>query len=195
MKKIFLIALSLMATPAMADDVYYFPAPIVNSNTPAHVYNLPMGTRVTLMTNTQINTKYNSPGDRLRLEVAENVVDSLGNIVVPAGSPAYAEVTTVQRNGHVGKKGKIEIRLTHMVTPHGVVRLMGRSYDEGKSGTAVSVGTFLFVSTLGYFIHGTSADIPAGTLVNASTLNDLRYVSYKQTAPAPATYSGPTFNF
>jgi hypothetical protein len=105
-------------------------------------------------------------------------------MVIPIGSPVTAEVTRVQRNGHVGKKGKLEIRLLQAQTPYGPVRLTGTSYDEGKSGTALSVTAMLLLSGVGgFFIHGTSAEIPAGEPVQAYLAEDLRFRWYPEREP------------
>src|SRR3546814_3407633 len=115
-----------------------------------------MGTPLRLRTRTQVSTKDNKPGNRLYLEVAERV-SFRGQVVIPIGGAVVAEVSRVQRNGHFGKKGKLEIRLISVETPSGPVRLRGTAYDEGKSGTAASVATMALLSGLGFLIHGTSA--------------------------------------
>lgn len=138
-------------------------------------YYLPMGTPLKLQTMTPLSTKDSKPGDRVRLEVVEDV-SFRGSTVVPVGTPVIGEVAMAQRNGHVGKKGKLEIRLISIEMPDGPVRLSGNVYDEGKSQTALSVGTMLLVSPLGGFlIHGTSANIPAETPVTAYIMEPLRF--------------------
>ncbi|MHA6720586.1 hypothetical protein ACX40Y_14185 [Sphingomonas sp. RS6] len=148
---------------------------------------------MSLVTRTEVSTKENKAGDRIYLEVAESVVFR-GQVVVPIGSIVVGEVTRVQRNGHFGKKGKVEIRPLYVETPSGPVRLTGRGYDEGKSGTAVSIATFALVSTLGFLIHGTSGTIEAGTPVTAYLAEPLLFTHYQQqetqTASA-ATFSEP----
>ena len=138
-------------------------------------YYLPIGTPLSLQTTTPISTKDSKPGDRVRLEVVEDV-SFRGAVVVPVGTSVFGEVSRVQRTGHVGKKGKLEIRLLSVEMPEGPVRLSGGVYDEGESHTALSVGTMLLVSPLGGFlIHGTSASIPAETPVTAHILEPLRF--------------------
>jgi hypothetical protein len=149
-----------VGSAAQAQTVFMWPAPERASAGEGQRFYLPMGTPLMLRTRTQISTKDNKPGDRVYLEVAESV-SFRGQMVIPIGSPVTAEVTRVQRNGHVGKKGKLEIRLLQAQTPYGPVRLTGTSYDESKSGTALSVTAMLLLSGLGgFFIHGTSAEIP-----------------------------------
>lgn len=138
-------------------------------------YYLPIGTPLKLQTTTPLSTKDSKSGDRVRLEVVEDV-SFRGTVVVPVGTSIIGEVSRAQRNGHVGKKGKLEIRLVSVEMPDGPVRLSGTVYDEGKSQTALSVGTMLLVSPLGGFlIHGTSASIPAETPVTAYIMEPLRF--------------------
>ncbi len=177
------IAAFMVYGTAQAQTVFHWPAPETQPLGEAKRYYLPMGTPLMLKTRTQISTKHNKPGDRVYLEVAESV-SFRGQIIVPIGAPVVAEVSRAQRNGHVGKKGKLEIRLLYAETPSGPVRLTGTSYDEGKSGTALSVGTMLFASALGgFFIHGTSARIDAGTPVEAYLAEPLRFTWYPEPGP------------
>lgn len=195
------IALAIGGT-AQAQTAFHWPAPEVQPVGEAKRFYLPMGTPLMLRTRTQISTKDNKPGDRVYLEVAESV-SFRGQIVIPIGAPVFAEVSMVQRNGHVGRKGKLQIRLISAETPNGPVRLTGTAYDEGRSGTALSVGTMLFVSALGgYFIHGTSAQLPSGTPVQAYLAEPLRFTWYAETEqkvallPArPDAYDAPKPGF
>lgn len=148
---------------AQAQTTVYWPAP-ARTDAPGKRYEFPMGTPISLVTRTQINTKDNEAGDRIYFEVAESLTFR-GQIVVPVGSVAVGEVTRSERNGHFGDKGKLEIRLLYVQTPYGPVRLTGRAYDEGKSGAVWSFGTMLLASPLGFLIHGTSGYIEPGTPV------------------------------
>ena len=137
-------------------------------------YYMPSGTVIQLRTITQINTKDNKAGDRVYLEVAEPVTFR-GQVIVPVGAPVVGEVSRVQRNGHFGKRGEVEIRLRYMQTPSGPVRLSGTGYDEGKSGTAASVATIALVSGLGFLIRGTSGYLEPGTVIEGRLAEALRF--------------------
>lgn len=179
-------ALVLAATTgtAQAQTTFMWPAPEMASAGEGQRFYLPMGTPVMLRTTTQISTKDNKPGDRVYLEVAESV-SYRGQVIIPIGSPVYAEVASVQRNGHVGKKGKLSLRLIQAETPSGPVRLTGTAYAEGKSGTAASVATMLLLSGVGGFlIHGTSAYLNAGTAVQGYLAEPLRFRLYPQATAA-----------
>ncbi|HXH14716.1 MAG TPA: hypothetical protein VNJ10_01120 [Sphingomonas sp.] len=181
---------ALGALPTMAAEAQsfvYWPAPVAAGPSVAPMSYFPMGTALTLRSRTQVSTKDNISGDRLYLEVAESL-SYRGQVVVPAGSVAVAEVASVQRNGHFGKKGKLEIRLLYVETPNGPVRLSGQANDEGTSGTITSVATILLASPLGFLVHGTSAQLPPGTVVRAYLAEDLRFPvqPWQQVAAMPA---------
>lgn len=165
----------LAAGSAHAQTIYPGSAANGPPFAPTKRYYLPIGTPLKLQTTTPLSTKYSKPGDRVRLVVVEDV-SFRGSVVVPVGTSVIGEVSLAQRNGHVGKKGKLEVRFVSIEMPDGPVRLSGTVYDEGKSQTALSVGTMLFASALGGFlIHGTSASIPAETPVTAHIMEPLRF--------------------
>jgi len=174
------------SSAAQAQETYYW-QPLPPASEQTQRFYVPAGTPIVLNTRTQISTKDNKSGDRIYLDVAENVIFR-GQIVIPAGSVAVGEVARADRNGHFGKKGKIDIKLSYIQTQWGPVRLQGYQHDEGKSGTAVSVVTIAFVSVLGAFIHGTSATIPYGTKVQAYLAEPLGFTASPQQAIAAPTY-------
>lgn len=171
------LAAALTTTAASAQDMVYWPAPLATAQTASMSY-FPVGTPLKLVTRTEVSTKANKPGDRFYLAVAEDLVYR-GQVVLPAGSVAVGEVADLQRNGHFGKKGKLGIQLLYVQTPSGPVRLSGRGYDEGRSGTAASIATITFapiiVAWAGVFIHGTSAYLPSGAAVEGYLAEDLRF--------------------
>jgi len=171
----------MLSSACQAQDVFNWPAP-PRSDGPTQFRYFPMGTPLVLRTTTQVSTKDSKSGDRIYLEVAEPLTFR-GQVVVPAGSPAVGEVVRSDRNGHFGKKGKIDIRLLYVQTPFGRFRINGHDSDEGTSGTITSFATIAFISPLGFLIHGTSAHIPFGSTVKAYLAEPLRFV---EQPPAPA---------
>lgn len=181
------VAAILGANAAGAQAAYHWPAPEAQGDQ-GRRYFLEAGKPIPLRTLTPISTKDNKPGDRVYLEVAQNV-SFRGQVIIPAGAPVTAEVTRLQRNGHMGRKGKVEIRLMSAETPSGPVLLTGSAYDEGKSGTAASVATMMFVSIVGGFlIHGTSGELPAGTPVQGYLAQDLKFILSPQAEAQAAEY-------
>lgn len=185
-KTLLAAALAALAsgTAAQAQDAFHWPAPALVDGPQAKNY-FPMGTQLRFTTRTEVNTKRAKPGDRIYLEVAEPLTYQ-GQVVVPVGSPAIAEVARSQPNGHFGRKGKLDIRLLSLQTPHGPVRLSGHASDEGKSGAVLSIATFTLVSPLGFLIRGTSGRLPFGSVVEGYLAEPLAF--YRQpAAPALAT--------
>ena len=179
-------ALCLLAGTAQARDAEAWSAPAGN----VEVRSFPPGTELMLRLKTDLSTKSSLPGERVELELAQPLMDRAA-VVLPVGTRAVGEVANVQRNGHLGRKGKLAVRLLYLDSSSGRVQLNGGSQVEGESGTALSVATIVFVSPLGFLIHGTSARMLQGTTVQAYTAEDLRYLApAKQTAMAYAERDG-----
>lgn len=132
------------------------------------------GTAVQLRMKTELTTKDKRAkvGDRFALEVTEPV--SLNGVtVIPVGAMATGEITTVRNKGMFGKSGLIEARMMHVRVGDRQLRLTGRVDDKGsKNGVGAGVATY---ATLvgGFLITGTSAVIPAGTMVTAYLEEDV----------------------
>ena len=166
-----LMALGL-AGSAGAQEVIHWNAPPVADH---GVYSyFPMGTPLRLMTRTELSTRNNRPGERFDLVVAEPLVHR-GQVVVPAGSPAVGEVMRVERNGAAGKRGELAVRLLYAQTPSGPVQLWGRTERAGTNQKVLAIGGAAVVAWPMIFIHGTSARLPADTVITAYLAQDLRF--------------------
>lgn len=166
-------ALAATVSTASAQDTYHWPVPAQQNGRSVRTY-FPAGTPIALRMRTEANTKQAKPGERVYLETVENLVYR-GQVVVPAGSPAIGEVVRSERNGHFGKKGQIEIRVMHVQTPHGPVRLGGGATSNGTSATAWSVPVGVLMAWPVFFVHGTSGYIRQGTVVNAFMAEPLTF--------------------
>lgn len=144
------------------------------------------GTEVPLRILETINSNNKSlrEGHRIRMEVAQPVM--LGStVVIPSGSPATAEVTEVRRKGMWGKSGRIEARVLNVRVGDRLIRLSGTFDDKGVTGTAGVVTSIALVPIAGFFVTGTSANIPAGSGVKAFLDEDLR-IAVPQGVRSPA---------
>jgi hypothetical protein len=112
-------------------------------------------------------------GQRVRLTVASDVRFG-SSVVIPAGSPAEAEVTDVRNKGMWGKSGRIEARVLNVRVGDRLIRLTGTFDDKGVTGTAGVVAAVALVPIAGFFVTGTSANIPAGSGVKAFLDEDLK---------------------
>jgi hypothetical protein len=133
------------------------------------------GTPVALVMAESITTngKKLRSGQRIHLTVASDVRLG-GQIVIPAGSLAEGEITDVRNKGMWGKSGRIEARLLNVRVGDRLIRLSGTFDDKGVTGTAGVVAAIVFVPVVGFFVTGTSANIPAGSGVKAFLDEDLR---------------------
>jgi hypothetical protein len=133
------------------------------------------GTEVPLIMAESITTngKKLRVGQRVRLQVASPVMLN-GAVVIPAGAPAEAEITDVRNKGMWGKSGRIEARVLNVRVGDRLIRLSGSFDDKGVTGTAGVVASIALVPLAGFFVTGTSANIPAGSGVKAFLDEDLR---------------------
>jgi len=180
---------ALVGTAAQAQDSIRWAAPMSTQQASQTMY-FPIGTALKLVTRTELSTKFNKPGDRVYLEVAEPLAWQ-GQVVLPRGSLAVGEVARVQRNGHFGRKGKLGIRLLYVQSPGGPLKISGQASDEGISGTVVSFATIAFVSVLGFLVHGTSAAIPPSSPVDAYLIDQLAFRPGDQAAQVAMVQASP----
>ena len=159
------------ATPSVAQTVV--PAEVAPAAASAVVAPptgsamLRSGTEIALRLSEELTTKGKKlrVGNRFRLEVAEPVVVN-GAVVVPAGSPAVGEITDVRNKGMWGKSGRLVTRLLYTTVNGRQIRLSGGFDDKGTAGGigAVAVSAVVFLPA-GFFMTGTSAKVPMGTII------------------------------
>ncbi len=104
-------------------------------------------------------------GNRFRMETSEPVMVN-GVTVIPAGTPAVGEITDVRNKGMWGRSGKLTARLLYLTVNGRQIRLSGGFDDKGVAGGigAVAVSAIVFAPA-GFFMTGTSARVPQGTVV------------------------------
>ena len=171
----------LMTAPGLAQDATVAPAP-VGEAAPVLVV-APAGATPVLRTGADVplrllqelttEGKRARVGDRFRLETAEPVLVN-GVTVIPVGSPAVGEITEVRNKGMWGKSGHLTARLLHVSVNGRQIRLSGSFDDKGRAGGvgAVAVSALVFAPA-GFFMTGTSARIPSGTIVRSFVDEDV----------------------
>lgn len=144
------------------------------------------GTEIEMRTLDSLTSKKKKSniGDRFQLEVADNYIVN-GVTIIPAGSRAIGEVTDMKNKGMWGKRGRLTAQVRSLRVGNRQVRMTGTFDDAGSAGTAGVVGAVVVLPVAGFFVTGTSAEIPAGTKVKAFLDEDLPYVlpSVEQEAP------------
>lgn len=172
MIRLFFCAAALAAPMAAAQQPAVTIAPAVDGNV------LRAGAKVPVRTLVELTTKKKAVkvGDRVNIETAEAVMVG-NNVVIPAGTPGIAEITSVRNKGMWGKSGFIEGRVLY-------VRLGGRQVR--LTGTAGVVGAIALIPVAGFFTTGTSANIPSGSIIPAFLDEDLAFsVDSAAATPAP----------
>lgn len=182
----------LLASGFLSAQIATAPAttPIAAPVTTAAV--LRSGTEVPLRLSEELTTKGKKlrVGQRFRLETAEPVIVQ-GVTVIPSGSPAVGEITDVRNKGMWGKSGHLGARVLYVTVNGRQIRLSGAFDDKGKAGGigAVAVSAIIFAPA-GFFMTGTSAHVPMGTIVKGFVDEDVA-LSMKASDPAPLVVSVP----
>jgi hypothetical protein len=136
---------------------------------------LRVGTEVPLRLAEQLTTKGKKlrVGDRFHLETSEPVMVQ-GLNVIPVGSPAMGEITDVRNKGMWGKSGHLSARVLYVTVNGRQIRLSGAFDDKGVAGGvgAALVSGLVFLPA-GFFMTGTSANVPAGTIIKSFVDEDV----------------------
>lgn len=98
-------------------------------------------------------------GQRVQLEVAQDVLLN-GRVVIPARSPVEGILTHVRNKGMWGKSGGIQLSIRSVNINGTSVRLKGDMDSRGETGTAGVVGAVVALPIAGFFVTGTSAEMP-----------------------------------
>lgn len=106
------------------------PRPAPSNNTPAPapqpaprpaVASVPSGTTFALRLNEELSTERNQPGDGFSATLSEPILDSRGNVAIPAGATVRGRVTKSAKSGRVGETAVITVAFE-------AVSFNGRSY-------------------------------------------------------------------
>lgn len=164
------IALTAMgATQASGQSVIVAPAAPTAAIAPIAPNNavLRSGTEIGVRLLEELTTKGKNLriGNRFRIETSDPVVVQ-GVTVIPAGSPGVGEITDIRNKGMWGKSGRLAARLLYVTVNGRQIRIAGGFDDKGVAGGigATAVAALVFLPA-GFFMTGTSAVVPAGTVI------------------------------
>ena len=129
-------------------------------------------------------------GQRFRMETSEPVIVQ-GVTVIPVGSPAVGEITDVRNKGMWGKSGHLGARILYVTVNGRQIRLSGAFDDKGVAGGigAVAVAALVFLPA-GFFMTGTSAIVPMGSVVKGFVDEDVQLAIATAALP-PLAVSAP----
>lgn len=181
------------AAQAAAPQGTIQPAPAAPIAAPATTSAiLRVGTEVPLRLSEELTTKGKKlrVGQRFHLETSEPVMVQ-GVTVIPVGTPAVGEITDVRNKGMWGKSGHLAARILYMTVNGRQIRLSGAFDDKGVAGGvgAVTVSALVFLPA-GFFMTGTSAKVPAGSIVKSFVDEDVP-LSMPVAAQAPMQVPAP----
>lgn len=98
-------------------------------------------------------------GQRVQLEVAQDVLLN-GRVAIPGRSPVEGVITEVRNKGMWGKSGAIHLQIKSVNINGSNIRLKGDMDSRGQTGTAGVVGAIVVLPVAGFFVTGTSAEMP-----------------------------------
>ncbi|HET9354571.1 MAG TPA: hypothetical protein VFO42_00235 [Sphingomicrobium sp.] len=98
-------------------------------------------------------------GQVVQLEVAQDVLLN-GRVVIPARAPVEGVLTEVRNKGMWGKSGGIHLAVKSVNINGTTIRLKGDMDSRGETGTAGVVGAIAILPVAGFFVTGTSAEMP-----------------------------------
>ena len=170
--------------------------PLVVVDQPSVNSTLRAGTPVRLRLLTALTSKQAKTGQIIDLEAVDDVMVD-GHIVIPRGSAARGEITFAKSTGMWGKSGKLDTQVTSVRVNGTEIALRGTVAQKGETGSVGVIGAIAFLPIAGFFVTGTSAELPAGTNYNAFVVNDMPLAFagpaaatasvYAVTAPVPRT--------
>jgi len=129
-------------------------------------------------------------GQRIQLEVAQDVLLN-GRVVVPARSPVEGVLTEVRNKGMWGKSGGIHLQVKSVSINGTNIRLKGDMDSRGETGTAGVVGAIVVLPLAGFFVTGTSAEMPLNMPGRAFLDQDIALApAATPAAPAAAPAAG-----
>jgi hypothetical protein len=194
------MAISLFALAASAAAQAVAPQATVQVSTAPAVIAAPattsailrVGTEIPLRLSEELTTKGKKlrVGQRFHLETSEPVLVQ-GVNVIPVGTPAVGEITDVRNKGMWGKSGHLSARILYLTVNGRQIRLSGAFDDKGVAGGvgAVAVSAIVFAPA-GFFMTGTSAKVPAGSVVKSFVDEDVP-LSMPVAAQAPMQVPAP----
>ena len=130
---------------------------------------IPDGTEFDVLTVDEISSKTATEGDPLTFKVAEDVkID--GQVVIAKDAIVKGTVSNAQKSGHMGKSGKLGIRVESTIAVDGQkVRLRASKGKEGDDKTGSVIALTILVSPLFLLKHGKDAKIKPGTKLKVYT--------------------------
>jgi hypothetical protein len=135
------------------------------------------GTEVDLSIDDSLSSRDSEEGDRFTITLTDPITLADG-VVIPAGYRGRGEVTSVERNGMLGKSGKLSVRLDYLAIGDTRVPLRANKAQSGANNVGTTIALTILVTPLFLLLKGGNANIHRGQQVTG-------YVDETTTIPAP----------
>jgi hypothetical protein len=137
---------------------------------------LPAGTRMYLALDEAVSSARGGDdvGTIVRCRVWRDV-ETNGVVFIKSGTPATCRVDTVSRRNMGGTEGKVSVGGVETRSVDGQTVMLSGGYNKAGSGHKAvvwTVGLLLLWPVL--FVPGGNAELPPGTVMDVSTVNDLK---------------------
>jgi hypothetical protein len=130
---------------------------------------VPDGTEFSVVTTEELTSKTATEGDPLTFKVDEDVKVK-GVVVIEKGAKVKAEIVAAEKNGYLGKSGKLAIRVeSTFAVDEQPIRLRGSKGKEGEDKQVHSLALIILFGPLGILKHGKNAVIKEGTKIKVYT--------------------------
>lgn len=127
-----------------------------------------------LMVLNEVSTDKVKPGERFILRVDAPVVVG-GVTIVPVGAHAWGEVLSAEKSGHLGKSGKLSVRLLSLEVDGQQIPISGENRSAGENGTTQVALGVLGLGPLALLARGNNAKLKAGEIFSAYFETDMLY--------------------
>lgn len=155
----------VLAVPASADEQISNRArdlrPVISEDSPEVV--VPAGTPIRVRLLEHLNSQFTKDGERLRLEVVEDVIVN-GRVVVRQGAAAWGLVGDARPAKGWGRKGKVEFSIDQVEGADGYpLQVDCDTTKVADNSTGAAVAAAYFAPLLGGGVKGKKARIHKGT--------------------------------
>lgn len=171
---------------------------VVSDPVTSEPVTLPAGTVARLQLMETLKPSVTKKGDKVLLRLSHNIsVD--GKLVVPAGAPAVAVVTSVRKPRSFGRPSKITLSVRELRTLGSQTLPLttgdaSKKAEKFEASYAAAAGTSLVGAIAlgpvglagGFFVRGKARDVPAGSILYAETASAQNVEAY----PVPEPLKG-----
>lgn len=153
-----------------------FAQPIIANPQPDQEIKIPDGTQFTVLTIDEISSKTASENDPVNFKVAEDVKIN-GVTIIAKDTLVKGVVANVEQRGHLGKGGKLGLRIESTTTVDGQKLRLRASKGKADTGTVGStLALSLLISPLFLLRRGNHATIKPGTSISVYTDEDKKVI-------------------